>query len=108
MLHTILVLVDTINECHSAACRGAPLPSIAKWMSVLFGNVDLSPSDLTEAVVLTAASQSLRRKMRIKKALAPVIAKAGSVVSAATSDTESVPDGDSPASLAPSLRPPAL
>ena len=76
--------------------RGPPLPSIAQWIAGLFGNVDLSPSDLAEALILTAASQSLRRKMRIRKALEP-LARASSAPSskslARTSATMSAATG---------------
>lgn len=51
-------------------CRTeAPLPGIAQLVSGLFENVDLSPSDITAALVLAAASQQQRRKMRIRRAL---------------------------------------
>ena len=53
--------------CH--ACRSAPLTSVAQWMSGLFGHADLTPSDLVAALVLTAAAQQQRRRLRIKHAL---------------------------------------
>ena len=51
-------------------------------MAGLFENVDLSASDISVALVLAAASQQLRRKMRIKRALDPkfqALSEAGSV-----------------------------
>ena len=51
------------------ACRTAPLTSVAQWMSGLFGHADLTPSDLVAALVLTAAAQQQRRRLRIKHAL---------------------------------------
>lgn len=38
-------------------------------MSGLFGHADLTPSDLIAALVLTAAAQQQRRRLRIKSAL---------------------------------------
>lgn len=38
-------------------------------MSGLFGHADLTPSDLVAALVLTAAAQQQRRRLRIKNAL---------------------------------------
>ena len=68
------------------ACRGAPLPSIAQWISGLFGNVDLAPSDITAALVLAAAAQRRRRKNRIKKALNPIIKAASNAATSTTND----------------------
>lgn len=45
--------------------------SIASWIASLFAGVEMSPSDLMAAIFLTAAAQSMRRKMRIRKALKP-------------------------------------
>lgn len=39
------------------ARRTAPLTSVAQWLSGLFGNADLTPSDLVAALVLCAAAQ---------------------------------------------------
>ena len=67
------------SSCHAlleaqggcwGCCRDAPLPGIAQWVASLFENIDLSPSDVTAALILAAASQQQRRKMRIKRALA--------------------------------------
>ena len=70
-------------------------------MAGLFENVDLSASDISVALVLAAASQQLRRKMRIKRALDPKIqamSEAGSVEGdhetdsvATASDTDGAP-----------------
>ena len=68
------------------SCRGAPLPSIAQWISGLFGSVDLAPSDITAAMVLAAAAQRRRRKNRIKKALNPVIKAASNAATSTTTD----------------------
>lgn len=73
-------------------CRGAALPSIAQWISGLFGSVDLAPSDITAALVLAAAAQRRRRKQRIKKALNPILKAASN---AATSDDTSDIDTES-------------
>ena len=70
-------------------CRGAALPSIAQWVSGLFENVDLSPSDISAALVLSAASQQLRRKMRIKNALDPKLQAMSEVGSVAHTDDAS-------------------
>lgn len=78
-------------------CREAALPSIAQWISGLFASVDLSPTDLTEAIILTAAAQSMRRKMRIKRALAPAVGSLSSAsMSDASSDTTSMASLDGP------------
>lgn len=69
-----------------SACRGAPLPSIAQWISGLFGSVDLAPSDITAAMVLAAAAQRRRRKNRIKKALNPHIKAASNAATSTTTD----------------------
>ena len=69
-----------------SAHRGAPLPSIAQWISGLFGNVDLAPSDITAALVLAAAAQRRRRKNRIKKALNPIIKAASNAATSTTND----------------------
>ncbi len=53
-------------------CRSAPLTSVAQWLSGLFGNADLTPSDLVAALVLTAAAQHQRRRLHIQNALEPV------------------------------------
>lgn len=66
--------------------RGAPLPSIAQWISGLFGNVDLAPSDITAALVLAAAAQRRRRKNRIKKALNPIMKAASNAATSTTTD----------------------
>lgn len=66
--------------------RGAPLPSIAQWISGLFGSVDLAPSDITAALVLAAAAQRRRRKNRIKRALNPIIKAASNAATSQTSD----------------------
>ena len=66
--------------------RGAPLPSIAQWISGLFGSVDLAPSDITAALVLAAAAQRRRRRNRIKRALNPIIKAASNAPSYQTSD----------------------
>ncbi len=68
------------------AFRGAPLPSIAQWISGLFGNVDLAPSDITAALVLAAAAQRRRRKNRIKKALNPIMKAASNAATSTTTD----------------------
>jgi len=68
------------------AFRGAPLPSIAQWISGLFGNVDLAPSDITAALVLAAAAQRRRRKNRIKKALNPIMKAASNAATSNTTD----------------------
>lgn len=68
------------------AFRGAPLPSIAQWISGLFGNVDLAPSDITAALVLAAAAQRRRRKNRIKKALNPIMQAASNAATSTTTD----------------------
>ncbi|KAK9811146.1 hypothetical protein WJX73_006499 [Symbiochloris irregularis] len=47
----------------------APLPGIAQLVAGLFENIDMSPSDITAALILAAASQQQRRKMRIRRAL---------------------------------------
>ena len=77
------------------ACRGAPLPSIAQWVSGLFGSVDLAPSDITAALVLAAAAQRRRRKNRIKKALNPIIKAASERATSTTSDEASEVDTES-------------
>lgn len=51
--------------------RSAPLTSVARFMSGLFGNADLTPSDLVAALVLTAAAQHQRRRLHIKCAPVP-------------------------------------
>ncbi|KAL3137504.1 hypothetical protein ABBQ38_004792 [Trebouxia sp. C0009 RCD-2024] len=66
--------------------RGAPLPSIAQWISGLFGSVDLAPSDITAALVLAAAAQRRRRRNRIKRALNPILKAASNAPSYQTSD----------------------
>lgn len=73
--------------------RGPPLPSIAQWISHLFANVDLSPTDLMEAIILAAAAQSMRRKMRIKRALRPAIARASQVKDTGSSSSDADSDG---------------
>lgn len=47
--------------------REAPLPGIAQMIASLFENIDLSPSDITAAIILAAAAQQQTRKMRIKQ-----------------------------------------
>ena len=74
-------------------CRGAPLPSIAQWISGLFGSVDLAPSDITAALVLAAAAQRRRRKNRIKRALNPIIKAASNAATSQTSDQMSETTG---------------
>lgn len=78
-------------------CRDAPLPGIAQLVAGLFESIDLSPSDVTAALILAAASQQQRRKMRIKRALEPKLAEVGrgsvtsdnmDTASEASSDTE--------------------
>lgn len=76
-------------------CRGAALPSIAQWISGLFGSVDLAPSDITAALVLAAAAQRRRRKNRIKKALNPILKAASNAATSATSDEPSDIDTES-------------
>ena len=62
------------------------MPSIAQWISGLFGSVDLAPSDITAALVLAAAAQRRRRKNRIKRALNPIIKAASNAATSQTSD----------------------
>ena len=84
-------------------CRGAALPSIAQWVAGLFENVDLSPSDISAALILCAASQQLRRKMRIKNALDPklqAMSEAGSVLGGKDDASEAT---DSETDAAPSV-----
>ena len=78
--------------CH---CRGAALPSIAQWVSGLFGSVDLAPSDITAALVLAAAAQRRRRKNRIKKALNPILKAASNAATSNTSEELSDIDTES-------------
>lgn len=73
--------------------RGAPLPSIAQWISGLFGSVDLAPSDITAALVLAAAAQRRRRRNRIKRALNPIIKAASNAATSQTSDQMSETTG---------------
>ena len=49
-------------------------------------------TDITEALILTAAAQSLRRKMRIKKVLAPRLPALSTAGTEVTSDTSSFAD----------------
>ncbi len=49
--------------------RSTPLSSIAQWLATLFGDADLTPSDLSAAIVLTMAAQHRRRRLRIRRAL---------------------------------------
>ncbi len=49
--------------------RGSPLPAIAEWIASLFEGIDITPSDLTTALVLVAAAQHRRRKMQIEQKL---------------------------------------
>ena len=82
------------------------MASIAQWIAGLFENIDLSPSDITAAMVLAAASQQQRRKMRIRRALAPKLGtglhRDSSVTSeTATTDTDS--DATSEADLSGGL-----
>lgn len=77
-----LSIANLFVGCH----RGAPLPSIAQWISGLFGSVDLAPSDITAALVLAAAAQRRRRKNRIKRALNPIIKAASNAPSYQTSE----------------------
>ncbi len=74
------------SDTFLCAFRGAPLPSIAQWISGLFGNVDLAPSDITAALVLAAAAQRRRRKNRIKKALNPIMKAASNAATSTTTD----------------------
>ena len=71
------------------------MPSIAQWISGLFGSVDLAPSDITAAMVLAAAAQRRRRKNRIKKALNPVIKAASNAATSTTTDDVSDIETDS-------------
>ena len=65
-------------------------------MSGLFENVDLSPSDISAALILSAASQQLRRKMRIKNALDPKLQAMSEVGSVAhTDDVSEATDSES-------------
>ena len=50
-------------------CRDAPLRSITEVIAQLFEGVNLSPSDMTAALVLVAAAQHRRRKVQIENAL---------------------------------------
>lgn len=78
---------------HSAAAalhaREAPLPGIAHLVAGLFENVDLSPSDISTALILAAASQQQRRKMRIKRALADKVERLSGTRSRRDTDTAS-------------------
>eukprot|EP00891_Asterochloris_glomerata_P004182 jgi/Astpho2/4182/Aster-x1205 len=65
--------------------RAAPLPSIAQWVSGIMGGIDLAPSDITCALVLAAAAQQRRRRMRIKRALEPVLERATTDLSSTVS-----------------------
>lgn len=49
--------------------RDAPLRSITEVIAQLFEGVNLSPSDMTAALVLVAAAQHRRRKVQIENAL---------------------------------------
>ncbi|KAK9821582.1 hypothetical protein WJX81_008445 [Elliptochloris bilobata] len=49
--------------------RTTPLTSIAQWLAALFGDADLTPSDMSAAIVLTMAAQHRRRRLRIRRAL---------------------------------------
>ena len=51
-------------------------------------------TDITEALILTSAAQSLRRKMRIKKVLAPRLPALSTAGTEVTSDTSSLADLD--------------
>ncbi len=47
----------TSNDAEVLLCRSAPLTSVAQMLSGLFGNADLTPSDLIAALVLCTAAQ---------------------------------------------------
>lgn len=49
-----------------------PIKSIAELTSGLVSHVDLDATDLTAALMLTAAAQSRRRRLRVARALLPV------------------------------------
>ena len=49
------------------------------------GGIDLAPSDITCALVLAAAAQQRRRRMRIKRALEPVLERATTDLSSTVS-----------------------
>ncbi|KAK9829311.1 hypothetical protein WJX72_005111 [[Myrmecia] bisecta] len=67
--------------------KAAPLSSIAQWISGLFGSIDLAPSDVTVALVLAAAAQRARRRMRIRRALEPKLEMLSNGATSITSST---------------------
>jgi hypothetical protein len=52
--------------------REPALHSIAELASGLLSHVDLDPTDIAAAAVLTSAAQSRRRRLRVARALLPV------------------------------------
>ena len=59
-----------MTSVRPALHRTTPLSSIAEWLAALFGDADLTPSDMSAAIVLTMAAQHRRRRLRIRRALA--------------------------------------
>ena len=106
-------MLSHAKVCAACACRAAPLPSIAQWVSGIMGGIDLAPSDITCALVLAAAAQQRRRRMRIKRALDPVLERATTDMSSTLSkssrsvrptDMDSDIEDDTGGVLCPSYR----